>query len=92
MEWLHQVSGKMLFSAILPVIDGTSVDLCASHSCWFLALSSQVLNKSPSPYAWWLVRFYFPVKGGIVHPYKNGFFEGSGKVVPIPILNVEVFQ
>ena len=45
---LYQIWGKMYFSAILPVLDGTGEDLSAWCSCLFLTLSSGFLNRIPS--------------------------------------------
>ena len=50
-ECLHQVWGKMLLSAILYVLDGSSDVWCICCCCyfwWFLVFSPGLLNRTPS--------------------------------------------
>ena len=44
------------------------------------------------PYVEQVILIYVPIKGGIVHPYKNGILYCSSKAMPLPAYNVAVVQ
>ena len=59
---------------MLDVLDGTSdaVHTVVGSSWWFLIMSSGVSNRAPCHMCGRLLLTYVPVKGGILHPSKNG--------------------
>ena len=79
-RWLHQVCGKMLYSTILPVIDGTGVVLYTWGSCLFFI--SGVVNRSLS-HIWG--RCYLPMlllMLGLLALIKMDFFMALVRLCP----------
>ena len=76
---------------VLDAISDVCAHCCCESSCWFLILSSLVLNRTPSHICEFILTGV-PVKGGIVHPYKDGFLGCSGKILPIPAYSIKVVQ
>ena len=61
---------------------------------FLLILHPELCNveQDSIPYVWQAVITLVPIKVGVVHPYRNRFFDGSGKGFLFPAHNVEVFQ
>ena len=77
---------EMFSYTILLGVDGNSVVLHTQNSycsCWFLILSSGVVNRTLSQ-TWKIILTNVPVEGGVVESYINGLFDGSSKLCSLP--------